>query len=176
MTYKQHREKWKNCKECDLCERRTKVVLARGTIPCDVLFVGEAPGVSEDVLGRPFVGPAGKLLDKIIKEAMIMARVSLPIAFTNLICCIPKDGDNQKVTEPPKYAVDACADRLYEFEELCDPDLIVLVGKLPSKYYSTTVGTIAIVHPAAILRMDVSQKGLQIQRAVVTLADAFEEL
>ncbi len=183
--YSQHRDKWKNCELCNLCERRGKVVLARGTVPADVLFVGEAPGVSEDVLGRPFVGPAGKLLDTIIYSAKIAAmqwpeNPRFAIAFTNIIACIPKNG-GAKIGEPPKYAVEACSDRLTEFIALCNPRLIVAVGKfainnLGNYTSSGTVEVIEIVHPAAILRADVTQKGMQTQRAVATLADALSEL
>ncbi len=180
--YSQHRDKWKNCELCNLCERRGKVVLARGTVPADVLFVGEAPGVSEDVLGRPFVGPAGKLLDQIIESAWPVdpGLRFLTFAFTNIIACIPKNG-GAKIGEPPKYAVEACSDRLIEFITLCSPRLIVAVGKfainnLGNYTSSGTVEVIEIVHPAAILRADVTQKGMQTQRAVATLADALGEL
>lgn len=67
--YSSHVERWKDCGGCSLCDRRTRVVLYRGKVPCDVLFVGEAPGESEDVVGVPFVGPAGKLLDSMIQDA-----------------------------------------------------------------------------------------------------------
>lgn len=50
-------------------------MLGRGDIPCDLLFIGEAPGVSEDALGQPFIGPAGKLLDQLIKSSVGDARV-----------------------------------------------------------------------------------------------------
>lgn len=67
--FKKFVAKWQDgCGSCQ-CESANKVVLCRGSIPCDVLFIGEAPGASEDILGQPFVGPAGKLLDGIIQEA-----------------------------------------------------------------------------------------------------------
>lgn len=67
--YQQHVADWRACTGCTLSERRNRVVLFRGSVPCDVLFVGEAPGESEDVVGTPFVGPAGKFLDGMILEA-----------------------------------------------------------------------------------------------------------
>lgn len=65
-----HVAKWKNCDLCPLHKQRNRICIARGTVPCDVLFVGEAPGPSEDAIGQPFVGPAGKLLDQIIERAL----------------------------------------------------------------------------------------------------------
>lgn len=142
--YQKHKERWKACDLCSLCEGRTKVVLARGTVPCDVLFVGEAPGVSEDIIGKPFVGPAGKMLDQIIKEAMPLTyddgEDSPPTgykydwAFTNLVGCFPKEAKKTNNHEPPEEAIKACAPRLKEMVWVCRPRLIVLVGKLARRY------------------------------------------
>lgn len=165
-------------------------MLARGTVPCDVLFVGEAPGASEDVIGRPFVGPAGHLLDEIIKNS-VGSRYR--VALTNLVGCIPradpKDLQQLKVADksgkidPPEEAIRACAPRLREFVRMCRPSLIVCVGKLATKWASTSedpTGSgchrVDVVHPAAILRMDVSQKGLAIQRATIAIADALKDI
>lgn len=171
--YQHHKQKWKDCKRCELHKRRSKVVLVRGTIPCDVLFVGEAPGVSEDVIGKPFVGPAGKLLDGIIEESQRQS-CNFSFAITNLVACIPKDESNKKAVEPPNNCIRQCKPRLEECIKIFKPKLIIAVGKL-SKKWLTDYETIAIVHPAAILRMDVSQKGLAYQRSYLTIADAVEE-
>lgn len=176
-----HVQKWSNCEECLLCQRRSRVVLARGKIPCDILFIGEAPGVSEDVLGRPFAGPAGALLDQIVERAI---GDKYRIAFTNLVGCIPLGEDNSKTEEPPKEAILACSPRLVEMICLSKPRAVVKVGKLAVKWMPHDVlgdtlleyRETEIVHPAAILRMDISQKGLVIQRCVVTLEDLVSEL
>lgn len=177
--YQKHVAKWKDCTRCSLCEGRSRVVLAKGRIPCDVLFVGEAPGASEDSIGRPFVGPAGHLLDEMIAEALKVLNFpsDYRLAFTNLVACIPLGDDGDKVKDPPKEAIQACAPRLQEFIALAKPDLIVAVGKLSAKYLIPQgVAGEQIIHPAAILRADISQRGLLIQRTVVTLGDAFESL
>lgn len=62
-AWQQHVERWKDCTACPLCRQRYRICLARGDIPCDVLFIGEAPGQSEDATGLVFWGPAGDLLD-----------------------------------------------------------------------------------------------------------------
>lgn len=154
-------------------------MLARGKLPCDVLFVGEAPGVSEDLLGMPFIGPAGKLLDSIISDAYSMIDIEpLRVAFTNLVACIPLGEDGRKVSEPPESAILACRDRLVEFVDLAQPRSIVYVGKLAEKYELEHTGAsiTSIQHPAAILRAGIESQGLMIQRCAVTLADLFEEL
>lgn len=188
-------ERWKDCTACHLCEGRQRVVLARGSIPCDVLFIGEGPGESEDSLGAPFVGPAGQLLDRIVNRAGLPSKhVDLPNntwrlltwAFTNLVCCIPRDEDGGKATEPDDEAIDACSVRLVEFVELASPKLIVCVGKLAKDWLDPgwkhsiqlhrKIPLVDILHPAAILRANVAQQGLMIQRCVVQLRNAVEEL
>ncbi len=176
--YQKHILRWRKCKRCLLCKKRKRVVLLRGMVPAPILFVGEAPGASEDVLGRPFVGPAGKLLDQIIERAIDAQH---DYALTNLVACIPVGADGSKTHKPPEEAIEACAPRLRELIKLCKPQLIIPVGKLASKWllpYLAASGRqyADITHPAAILRMDVSQKGLAIQRCIVTISDAVDEL
>ncbi len=176
-----HKEKWSVCQRCELCDTRSSVVLARGNLPADILFVGEAPGRGEDVLGKPFIGPAGKLLDRIIANSLPPRAKK---AFTNLISCIPLDVDGNKVNEPDKQHVYACADRLNELVKLANPAVIVMVGKLSAKWVPKVVLgelldnvlTTQITHPAAILRANVSQKGLAVQQTAVALSTVWEDV
>lgn len=177
-SYAQHKERWKGCTECGLCHTRHKIVLARGRVPAHVVFIGEAPGSAEDILGRPFVGPAGKLLDRMVAAAVEAAEAEhLRLAFTNLVACLPKtDG---KKREPNTTEIEACSVRLQEFIDLCDPTLLVRVGRHSAKYVDPDeygLEVIDLTHPAAILRADVTQKGIVMQRNVVTLAEALNEL
>ena len=182
--YQLHVQNWKDCTRCGLCDGRLKVVLARGKVPCDVLFVGEAPGESENVIGQPFVGPAGKLLDSIIVRAIIGHNVTY--ALTNLVACIPRDDSGTKTSEPDSEAIKACAPRLVEFIKLCNPELIVRVGKLAQDYltpgYKHSIKLereykfADITHPAAIIRANVAQQTMAIQRCVVTIANAVKNL
>jgi len=176
-----HKLVWKSCELCSLCETRNRVVLGRGSrLPAQVLFIGESPGASEDVLGRPFVGPAGHLLDQIIET--VQRAKPFSYAMTNLVACIPLDpATSDKVREPEPDCIDACGDRLREFVTLVQPDVVVCVGKLARAYSPEILNWDEswfneIIHPAAILRMDESQKGLAIQRTVVALLDIVEEL
>jgi len=182
--YQEHRNRWTECNKCELCSQRNHVVLARGMVPSPILFIGEAPGQSEDVLGKPFVGPAGKLLDRIIDQAIDGQH---NYALTNLVACFPRDAKEEGTHEPPKEAIEACIPRLREFVRMCKPQLIVLVGRLAAKHIvdqdqfgppwsSTPLRFCEIIHPASILRADVSQRGLAIQRSIVILDDAVSEL
>lgn len=180
MKWRQHKEKWSNCERCSLCETRNKVVLLKGKLPCDILFVGEAPGTSEDALGIPFIGPAGHLMDRIIKDSL---PETTRLAFTNLVACIPIGEDGSKAKEPDKKSIRECRERLLEVISLCKPGAIVCVGKLPAKHLKNDPAILeklkvfeTITHPAAIMRMDVSQKGLAIQKTIVVLQDLIEEI
>lgn len=155
--------------------------MVSGTLPCDVIFVGEAPGFSEDTLGRPFVGPAGDLLKEIIQDA---EDESQPVtkAYTNLVACVPIDPETgNKVTEPQADWIKACSERLDQIVEIANPKAIVMVGRLSVKWSPQVIDrdfecSAAIIHPAALLRMDPSQKPLAIQRATVILRDLFDLL
>jgi DNA polymerase len=170
--YQLHVAKYRHCKRCALSQQRNKVVFVRGVLPCDILFIGEAPGSSEDVLGRPFVGPAGKLLDRIIQEGLDKRKT---FAITNLVGCMPKDGANAK-GEPSLEAIKACREKLLELIALAKPKVIVVVGGLARKHVPFIAGVrqVDLIHPAAILRMDVSQQGLAYQRSVIVLRDVFD--
>jgi len=178
-VFQQHLKDWNNCTKCDLAEGRKKLVFSRGEIPCYVLFVGEAPGDSENILGVPFIGPAGKLLDEIIDQAIPK---DLSRAFTNLVCCIPRNEETRKADEPTKEAIKACNPRLLEFIRIAQPALIVRVGVLAKKYVPSSpeidphwlgdngvVEFCDIIHPAAILKGNKTQIGLLVQRSAAQI-------
>lgn len=137
-------DRWSGGCGNDICGRAQHVVLARGDVPCDILFVGEAPGKAEDTLGDPFVGPSGQLLDYIvIRSFQLISGVRDPVeswtnpiytAFTNLVGCVPRDEHGVKAVEPAPEDIIACAPRLREFVEICKPRLIVAVGSLARDY------------------------------------------
>ena len=186
------KDKYENCDKCELHRVRRRIVLAKGTIPADVLICGEAPGPSENKIGVPFVGPAGNLLHRIIERAELNTGKDLTKCFTNIICCIPKSEENsKKFAQPPAYAIKACSPRLLEFVKLCQPRLIVLVGQLSAKYtplcsenlwelgLPQIPNRVEVLHPAAILRMKTDQPEsakLEIRRCCIILEEAFSKL
>lgn len=149
--YQLHVLEWKDCLRCYYHETRNKVCIARGKLPCDVLFIGEAPGESEDSLGIPFCGPSGYLLNDIIKEAITNSpkRSHITYALTNLIGCIPieldEDEHRGKLQVPSIESIMACTPRLQEIVKIANPKLIVCVGNLASQYTnSASRGTIKL--------------------------------
>lgn len=171
--------------------------MARGQVPARAVFVGEAPGVSEDISGKPFDGPAGQLLNRQINRALLdlgvsaselpkildypPSLVSLPMAFVNLVGCMPKDDVGRKRGEPLPIEIAACWPRLDAFFEICKPELIVAVGDLSMRQaklqkWDQRAHVTTIVHPASILRDDITRQGLTHQRVIAILSDAFLDL
>lgn len=109
------------CRNCPLCQERTHTVPGEGNAEQpDIMFVGEGPGAEEDAQGRPFVGKAGKLLDKMI-DAMGYRREEVYIA--NVVKCRPPD--NRK---PQREEMDLCLPYLHQQIRLIRPRVLVGLG------------------------------------------------
>ena len=141
----------KTCQRCRLSAVRRHVVEGRGVKPADILFIGEAPGTSEDLLGEAFVGASGKLLDQMIEHAGL---TDVPTYFTNTVLCRPADGRGASSREPREDEVLACRDNVLKIVLDCQPLVIILVGDIAEKYFSKTfeVTVVKIQHPSFLLR------------------------
>ena len=178
--FKKHVADWRDCRKCILHNQRSRIVLARGKLPCDILFVGDAPGDSEDVLGLPFIGPSGKLLDDMIARAFPIEPAAR-IAFTNLVACYSREAKTTGDHQPPREAIKACRDRLAQLCNIAQPKLIIRVGQLATTNFNwgwadgTTVKVADITHPATILRANQVQQSMMIKRVQITLFNAYVE-
>lgn len=114
------------CQRCRLGATRTQVAVARGNPKAALMLVGEGPGQQEDLQGKPFVGPAGQLLDKILQSVDLDPDQDVYIA--NVVKCRPP---GNRVPEPDEMA--ACRGYLLEQIRLVQPRLIVLVGGTAAK-------------------------------------------
>ena len=115
-----------SCRRCPLCEKRNNAVFGEGNPHAELMFIGEGPGFDEDRLGRPFVGKAGELLDKMIL-AMQFTREEVYIC--NIVKCRPPDN---RVPMPEEAA--ACLPYLIKQIELVSPKVIVLLGATAAHY------------------------------------------
>ena len=115
----------RGCVACPLHETRTNVVFGSGNADAELMFVGEAPGANEDVQGLPFVGQAGKLLEKLLGEVG-MERGDVFIVNT-LKCRPPGNRD------PYPHELDACQHFLYSQLELIQPTMICTLGNFATK-------------------------------------------
>ena len=150
-----------NCDKCNLSLTRNKFVFGSGDPNADLLLIGEGPGEEEDIKGEPFVGKAGKLLDKILNAIGYTRDVNVFIA--NIVKCRPPENRN-----PLQSEVEKCAPHLINQINLIKPKLIVALGKVagqtllkenmlikemrkkPHRY--NNIPLIVTYHPAALLR------------------------
>jgi DNA polymerase len=109
------------CTRCPLAARRTRAVPGEGNVVSDVLLVGEGPGAREDATGRPFVGPAGQLLDELLK-AIGWQRDD--VFITNVVKCRPPGN-----RDPEPLEVTTCAAYLDRQERALDPAVVVTLGR-----------------------------------------------
>ena len=150
-----------SCQKCQLGNSRKNFVFGVGDKNADLLLVGEAPGEKEDLEGIPFVGRAGRLLDKIL-SAISLSR-DKGVYICNVLKCRPPDNRDPLLSE-----IEQCKPYLKEQINLIKPKLIVALGRVAAKtllkndlalkdmrsikydYYGTPL--IATYHPAALLR------------------------
>jgi len=148
------------CARCRLSEKRKTVVFGEGAPDARLMFIGEGPGAEEDRTGRPFVGQAGQLLDRMI-VAMGLDRRRTYIA--NVVKCRPPGNRDPKDDE-----IAACSAFLDRQVELIQPDVIVALGRFAANRLTGTdkplgalrgrwshykgVPLVATYHPAYLLR------------------------
>ena len=148
------------CQKCSLGKTRTNFVFGTGNPQADIVLVGEAPGEKEDLQGEPFVGRAGKLLDKIL-EAIELSREDIYIC--NVLKCRPP-----KNRDPLPSQVDLCEPYLKTQLSLIKPKLIVALGRIAACTILRTkeplknlrnqifkyegIDLLVTYHPAALLR------------------------
>ena len=118
-------EEASRCTRCPLASSRTRVVFGVGGPTAALMLVGEAPGFHEDQQGEPFVGAAGKLLDRLLSE-IGMERSGVYIA--NVLKCRPPGN-----RDPLPAEIDACSEYLRRQLEFVDPRVVVTLGNFSTK-------------------------------------------
>ena len=126
------------CQRCPLYATRTQVVFGSGNADADLMFVGEAPGFHEDQQGRPFVGAAGKLLEKLLEE-IGMTREDVFIA--NVLKSRPPGN-----RDPQPEEIEACKPFLARQIELIEPRVICTLGNFSTKLLTRRQDGITRVH------------------------------
>jgi uracil-DNA glycosylase family 4 len=126
------------CTKCRLSQGRTQVVFGSGHPDADLMFVGEAPGFHEDQQGIPFVGQAGKLLEKLL-AGIGLAREDVYIA--NVLKCRPPGN-----RDPQQDEIEACESHLWKQIELIRPKLVATLGNFATKLLTAQPTGITRVH------------------------------
>ena len=128
----------RDCVRCPLPQTRTQVVFGNGNADANLMFVGEAPGANEDRMGLPFVGQAGKLLDKMLAE-IGLERADVFIA--NVLKCRPPDN-----RDPHPNEIEACQDYLRGQVDLIEPTVICTLGNFSTKLLRADTTGISRLH------------------------------
>lgn len=118
-------ERLRGCQLCRLKESRTQVVPGEGDPHADLLFIGEGPGEVEDQQGRPFVGPAGQLLDKVLESAGFKRE---EVYITNMVKCRPPLNRT-----PQRDEIETCWPYLEAQIRWIKPKIIVALGNVPAQ-------------------------------------------
>jgi DNA polymerase len=126
------------CTRCRLAQGRTQVVFGMGNPRADLMFVGEAPGFHEDKQGLPFVGQAGKLLEKLL-GGIGLTRADVYIA--NVLKCRPPGN-----RDPQPDEIEACEGHLFKQIELIEPTIVATLGNFATKLLSGRPLGITRVH------------------------------
>lgn len=181
------------CKACDLYKRGTQTVFGEGPKGASLMLVGEQPGDAEDLAGHPFVGPAGKLLDRALEDAGIDRR---SVYVTNVVKHFKWEprGKRRIHAKPDAGEISACRPWLETEIALVRPHALVCLGataaqallgksfrvsKQRGEFVASSLAplVIATVHPSSILRApDDESRRAEMERFVADLKKVAEEL
>ena len=166
ISWESIEQKIADCRRCGLCQQRHSIVLGEGNRNADIMLIGEGPGADEDAQGRPFVGKAGQLLDKMFLS-IDMRREELYI--TNVVKCRPP-GNRTPLDEEAT----ACLPILRMQYTLIQPKIVVCLGATATRHVYDHEARITRVrgqwleknqtlfiptyHPAALLRDETKKK------------------
>lgn len=116
-----------DCRRCTLCHSRSKIVVDRGSPEANIMIISERPGDNEDRVGKPFVGRAGELLDKMLRS--IDLDPERHVLITNVVRCKPEVDRS-----PTREEVDACFPFLERQIGLAKPRVLLLMGAVAVKW------------------------------------------
>jgi uracil-DNA glycosylase family protein len=176
------REAAAGCTACPLHETGTQTVFGEGTSKAEVVFVGEQPGDQEDLQGKPFVGPAGKLLDKALEDAGIDRS---QVYVTNVVKHFKWQArGKRRIHQKPNWSeIAACRPWLEAELEVVEPRVLVCLGATAAQALlgrdfrvsrqrgepvesDLAENVIATVHPSSILRADAETRELEYRELV----------
>jgi uracil-DNA glycosylase len=182
-----------DCKACHLWKLGTQTVFGEGSAKAKMLFVGEQPGNEEDLTGRPFVGPAGKVLDRALDEAGIDRKQTYVTNAVKHFKWVMR-GKRRIHNKPLALEINACRPWLKAEIDVIRPKVLVFLGATASqsllgrefrvtqqrgKFIDSSLApyVMATIHPSAILRASDDQtRKLEMKRFIQDLKTAASAL
>ncbi|MBI2669461.1 uracil-DNA glycosylase [Candidatus Woesearchaeota archaeon] len=163
MDFQTLKQEYQHCAKCPhLCNSRSQVVFGSGNPLAKIIFIGEAPGATEDQEGIPFCGASGKILEELLQSINLSRK---DIFITNTILCRPENN-----RPPAKDEVENCRERLDQLIHIMKPKVIVTIGNFATqrilgkagittirgKVFTATVhdhefNVVPVIHPANLL-------------------------
>jgi uracil-DNA glycosylase family protein len=126
-TLSEAREQAEHCRDCPLWKNATQTVFGEGRESAKIMLVGEQPGDQEDVAGRPFVGPAGRLLDRALKQAGVDRRATYVTNAVKHFKFEPR-GKRRIHKKPNEMEIAACRQWLERELQAIEPEVVVALG------------------------------------------------
>ncbi len=160
MGWQELQKQVEACKQCALSDTRTQTVFGEGDINADWMLIGEAPGQTEELAGKPFLGPSGFLLTEMLRAIGLNREATY---ITNVVKCSPPNKKDPKVNE-----LKTCNDYLQRQIILVKPKIILAVGRIAAQtllgtkqplselrgtvHHVNDIPVIVVYHPAYLLR------------------------
>lgn len=141
-----------HCTKCRLANTRTKVVPGEGSLDAQLVFIGEGPGRTEDEMGRPFVGRAGKLLDEMLEEIGLQRS---EVFITNVVKCRPVSSEGRD-RRPAEDEISTCTSLYLEKQiDMIKPSVICTLGNTATAYilhkHGLEPGMISKIHGRTLI-------------------------
>ena len=167
-------ERVANCRDCALCDSRTKTVFGVGDKQASLMIIGEAPGAEEDRQGEPFVGSAGHMLSAMLQAIGLQTE---QVYLANVLKCRPPDNRDPHVDEAA-----ACRDYLNRQIALIQPKLILSVGAVSARHLLQTDESVGRLrgkihaHPASGTPLMVTYHPAYLLRSPAEKAKSWQDL
>lgn len=168
---------WLSCTRCHLHRFRRQVVLGRGHVPAPYLFIGEAPGPTEDLRGEAFIGKAGRCFKKTLAFAAKETGLrGVPRYYvTNVLGCIPHESQRAKPRSPRKKEMLPCRPRVIDTIRMVKPKYIILMGAVAQKEYIRLCPDATKVRHPSYLDRTGGMEGPEFKTFVRTMEDLWRE-
>jgi uracil-DNA glycosylase len=171
---------WDGCQRCSLADHRHEVVFYRGDMPCDVLFIGDAPSAEDDITGTPFVGPDGDMLDnpkgKDMDSIITAVDHNFSYAVVQAVGCRPEIEGQAPSTDQ----IAECSGRLTSLLTLLEPKVCIFLGITAKKTLKTILRqipdcpTLKVIHPRGVLYAG-SNHTLRFKETVMSITSFLRE-